>query len=527
MDPLDKAIYDSLFTPSNPGRPGDDYEAMYGDYQLAGDDAGTGIPDSLEEQAALREQLLKQLNDRYSRSGPGARFSPQVLADRTGAAYRRELERRGFDPDEYLNPEGVRIKYPELMFDNAGQMEAAKAAYRRQGVPGLIELDPEGYGAYEGFEPNSDFLASGRNTDAYAEHLLPPGYADLLRAERDYDIARMMAEDPELEKLGMGPLRAYTQDNIPFSRHSNLAGEPYYPRFQGTLGGMLNAMESGSNAPVMSGMEQTMGLIPNAMYFNADAPIRTGGPVATPAGVIYPSSPQQDSDFGSSFDKASKFLGERADVRSGMADKTALDNPYGTSTSDNIRSLRNEEERLRDRTPAMGTDSIRSLTGFSVPPVVGDVYDGAVNVMDGSQALGLIGGGPLGPALSAAAKGLKTDAALDLGISSYLGAAYGGNPNRSWGEYLFKPDAERQAAPQAVVDQRSREPVFGTGERKFGTMREAKEFAKYATPPELAEQYKNSRSERAAQMLQKQRERRTAEAARQREIMGNPFKFQP
>jgi hypothetical protein len=141
----------------------------------------------------------------------------------------------------------------------------------------------------------------------------------------------------------------------------------------------------------------------------------------------------------------------------------------------------------------MGTDFVRNITGLNVPAAVGDAADLAVSIADGTQAMNLFGGFKSG--LLGMLKDLKYDTALDLGLTSGMGSAFGGNENRTWKDYLTKPVTERQAfADKKTVDKTAREDAPA---RAFGTLSEAKQAAGATETSNLPNLY-NSRSERAA-----------------------------
>ena len=141
----------------------------------------------------------------------------------------------------------------------------------------------------------------------------------------------------------------------------------------------------------------------------------------------------------------------------------------------------------------MGTDYVRNVTGLDTPAVVGDAADLGVSILDGTQALNFAGG--LKSGLLGTLGDLRTDAAIDVALTSGIGSAYGGGENRTYKDYLTKPVTERQAfADKETVDKTAREDAPS---RRFGTLSEAKQAASATETSNLPNLY-NSRSERAA-----------------------------
>lgn len=398
--------------------------------------------------------------------------------------YEDAMRARGLDPSEFIGDSG-RIAYPPLDFANAANRAAAQEMYRRGGMAALASMDPEGYGAYKDFEPTAE-------TDAYAEYLLPPGVNDMMSAERDYDILRAMQEG-KLSQYNPETLRNFAGPAVPFSRHNTFGterGATYYPRFAGDGKALVNALQSGTDNPVASTLRE-LEYIPNAHYYAADAPAQRRGPVATPGGVIYDGSPPPASS--AAFLKAGNQAARYRDNRTVDRDVGVGDMPYGTSPSEIRDSLEQETTAMAQATPGMGTDYVRNVTGLDTPAVVGDAADLGVSIADGSQALNFLG--ELKAGLLGTLNDLKTDAAIDVALTSGMGSAYGGNEDRTWKDYLTKPVTERQAfADKETVDKTAREDAPS---RRFGTLSEAKQAASATETSNLPNLY-NSRSERAA-----------------------------
>ena len=406
--------------------------------------------------------------------------------------YEDAMRARGLDPSEFIGDSG-RIAYPPLDFANAANRAAAQEMYRRGGMAALASMDPEGYGAYKDFEPTPQ-------TDAYAEYLLPPGVNDMMAAERDYDILRAMQEG-NLSQYSPETLRVFAGPAVPFSRHNTFGrerGAVYYPRYAGMGSGIVNALQSGTDNPVASALRE-LEYIPNAHYYAVDAPEPSKQPNMTSVssmGIGVPNLAKTQKPHekpGDSFVKAGKQAARYRDNRGVGRDVRVADMPYGSSPSEISDSLGQEAIAMAEATPGMGTDYVRSVTGLDTPAVVGDAVDLGVSIGDGTQLLNFLGGWKSG--LLGTLGDLKTDAAVDVALTSGMGSAYGGNEDRTWKDYLFKPVTERKAfADKETVDKTAREDAPS---RRFGTLSEARQAAEATDTSNLRNLY-NSRSEREA-----------------------------
>lgn len=474
---------------------------------MAGGMFGGQTPDEYDQDYGEAEEALRRsVLERNRNSGDLEEAIAQAQMRYEDAMRAREL-----DPSEFIGDSG-RIAYPPLDFANAANRAAAQEMYSRGGMAALASMDPEGYGAYKDFEPTAE-------TDAYAEYLLPPGVNDMMAAERDYDILRAMQEG-NLSQYNPETLRNFAGPPVPFSRHNTFGterGAVYYPRYAGMGSGIINALQSGTDNPVASGLRE-LEYIPNANYYAVDAPAegRETSMVGVPgmgfAGPGLVSTGGKREALGDSFLKSGKQAERNRDNRSQGRDVGVGGLPSGSSPSEIRDSLGQETIAMAEATPGMGTDYIRNLTGFNAPAVVGDLADLGVSIADGTQALNFLGG--LKSGLLGTLGDLKTDAAVDVALTSGMGSAYGGSEDRTWKDYLTKPVTERQAfADKETVDKTARE---GAPPRGFGTLYEAKRAAEATDTSNLPNLY-NSRSEPAANIrgiLEKQRRQKDKAAIR-------------
>ena len=168
-----------------------------------------------------RDEVLSAISGRYG-MGPDL----EQLLGEARARYAAALESRGLGVDDYLDPEtGERLRYPEVSFSNPLQRAIAMRLLEERGGDALTEIDPD----YEGYRLDPKL--------GYGAHILPPGYADLLEAERDYDILSRMQRDPsadmsqELLMLNSGvPAYAMSDNAVPSAGMAEGYGRAYYPR---------------------------------------------------------------------------------------------------------------------------------------------------------------------------------------------------------------------------------------------------------------------------------------------------------
>ena len=412
--------------------------------------------------AGARDAYLEGMGERYF---PGGMSSPNMdlIVPAALNRYRSEIGKLGLDPDEYII-DGEVARYPDVAWPNSMAKAAAQEAYRRGGMSALLELDPEGYGAYEGFTPDS-------STDAYAEHLLPPGYAGLLRAERDYMTAKALADDPGAIESGV--LELYGKGDVPFSRYSNL-GSAYYPRWNGT--GLMNAFSSGTEAPVANALSATE-FLPNAIAYTANDP--TKNPL-----------------LASLFERD-----EYRNNRSMGRDIPISDVPVGSSQEAKSADLMAENAGRMTRMPPTGTDFVGNLPGgkYINTGVVGDAADIGRSLMDGTPLIGSLwdAGASALTARAAGKSGMKAagkSMALDSGIDAGITAGVMGampSQERTWGEY-FTESTPRQSPSRGEVSQAAGTLREGP---QYGTPAEANEVMSTMGTGSLGDMYKSSPEE--------------------------------
>lgn len=459
-----------------------DLEAEWGNYAVAEDPlVGPGKD--------LRKDVLAQIASRYF-PVPIGNHDPAFLERYARRALERQLRERFGDEamEGAFAEDGSFVGRPEIAWDNPIAREIARAEYRDGGIDALIALDPR-YEAYRGYD-------AGSKTAGFDNHLLPPGYADYLRAERDYDLLREMQKPGSEATLTDPRLAAVLEGDVPFSRYANL-GTEYYPRFYGQ--GVMNALSSGTESPVGMGLNTTM-TVPNAIYYSADP----GGDYLT-------------ERVPGAAAKAVRELGRQATNRALGRELPFADLPVGVGEGEKQRAVAAEQDRREASAPATGTDFVRNLTGLNTPPVVGQIADFAVSYLDGTPIIG----GAFDLASTAAqatragksaaramGKVLATDAAIDTGVEGAITGMLPALP-RTWSDYLFKPETERQAAAPEVIDKAARadDPEFNygttTGARDLvhgsflspGTQlpREQRQEAYRASPDRLREMIKQKR----------------------------------
>lgn len=440
-----------------------DLEAEWGNYAVAEDPL---VDSGNSEQ--LRKDVLAQIASRYF-PVPIGNHDPAFLEGYARRALEREL--RGRFGDEAMEgafaEDGSFVGRPEIAWDNPIAREIARAEYRDGGMDALIALDPR-YEAYRGYD-------AGSKTAGFDNHLLPPGYADYLRAERDYDILREMQKTGPDSNLTDLRLSAALEGDVPFSRYANL-GTEYYPRFYGQ--GVGNAFASGESpvANTLSALE----VVPNTFRYMADEPDTPARRALTDP-LMGGGLTNLALRIPGAAEKAIRELGRVIQNRSSGRELPIADRPVGGEESAKQSGVSAEADRRDAAVPPSGTDFMRNVTGFDTPPVVGDLADIAVSYLDGTP---FIGGGfdLVTSGLRAANEGksaaraiggiLKTDAAVEGAVGSGINSMLPPLP-RTWGDYLFKPETERQAAAPEAVDKAARasEPEFN-----YGSTLDAKNF---------------------------------------------------
>lgn len=404
----------------------------------------------------LKGEVLAHIAKRYFPLGMSDP-DPELLRAMAKNALRSQFAKRFPDEElgDYLGEDGSWAARPTIAWDNPVAREIARAEYRDGGMDALIALDP-GYEAYRGYEPGPD-------NGGYDAHLLPPGYADYLRAERDYDLLGMI-QDPNAD-LDSRQLLVAMQGDVPFSRYANL-GTEYYPRFYDQ--GMGNAFGSGTDAPVAAGLT-AMNTVPNTIYYAADDGLRPSeagvpglGIAANPVPLIARSAEKAIRELGRSLHN--KVMGRELPI---------ADRQVGSSGLEKTADVLEESDRRSRSVPPQNTDFVRNVTGLNAPPVVGDAADFVVNYLDGTPFLGGLSdlsstaraasnaGESVGRAVGAQ---LRNDALIDTSINAGISAALPPQ-ERTWGEYLFKPETQRMAPPPEEVSKAAtaEEPKFSYG----------------------------------------------------------------
>ena len=440
-----------------------DLEAEWGNYAVAEDPLVDG---GNSEQ--LRKDVLSQIASRYF-PVPIGNHDPAFLEGYARRALEREL--RGRFGDEAMEgafaEDGSFVGRPEIAWDNPIAREIARAEYRDGGMDALIALDPR-YEAYRGYD-------AGSKTAGFDNHLLPPGYADYLRAERDYDLLREMQKPGSEATLTDPRLAAVLEGDVPFSRYADL-GTEYYPRFYGQGAG--NAFASGES-PVATGLN-ALEVVPNALRYMADEPDTPARRVLTDP-LMGGGLTNLALRIPGGVEKAIREFSRTLRNRSSGRELPVADRPVEGEESAKQSGVSAEADRRDAAVPPSGTDSFRNVTGLDAPPVVGDLSDIAVGYLDGTPFLG--GGFDLftsglravkeGKSAAKAIGGiLKTDAAIEGAVGSGVNTMLPPMP-RTWGEYLFKPETERDAPPPEAVDEAARapDPAF-----QYGSTLDAKNF---------------------------------------------------
>lgn len=434
--------------------------------------------------AGIGDEVLGLIADRYGQEADAA-----ALLEEARSRYGRALEDRGLALDSFIDPEsGERITYPEVSFSNPYQRAIAMRVLEEKGGDALEDLD---YG-YSGYRLDPEL--------GYGDHILPPGYADLLEAERDYDILSRMQRDGvdpqtrlELEMLKSGvPAYAASDDLVPSGFRKGLAspgqeapegyGQSYYPRYSGT--GLLNAMASGGESGAGTALN-SMSTVPNSIAYAADSGRignLTPSPFVNAALDVMGTVPASIAHFIDPEKNPAPMLldglkrglmeNERAYRNQSLGRNVPMGQvPIGQASD----ASEVADERIKSLPPT-GTDFARNISGgYLSAPVWGDVFDLGREMLDFIPMTGA--GFDIASAMArkgpkAAAAQMGMEAAVDAGATAGLGAMLPPS-KRTWNQYLFEPQP-RVAPPPEEARAAALAPE---ADRRFGSPTESREVA--------------------------------------------------
>lgn len=418
---------------------------------------------------SYRQEVLDAIAGRY-----GQEADLGALLSEARSRYGRALEDRGLALDSFIDPEsGERIKYPEVSFSNPYQRAIAMRVLEEKGGDALEDLD---YG-YSGYRLDPEL--------GYGDHILPPGYADLLEAERDYDILSKAQQDVdnnmlrEFEMLEAGVPAYATSSNL---NPEIFGGRAYYPRYSGT--GLLNAMASGGESGAGTALN-AMSTVPNSIAYAADSG-RSGNltpsPFVNAALDVMATVPGSFAHFIDPEKNPAPMLldglkrglmeNERAYRNQSLGRNVPMGQvPIGQASD----ASEVADERIKSLPPT-GTDFARNISGgYLSAPVWGDVFDLGREFLDPTPMTGALG--DVAKALArggyrSAAKQLALEGAVDAGATAGIGSMLPPS-KRTWNQYLFEPQP-RVAPPPEEARAAALAPE---ADRRFGSPTESREVA--------------------------------------------------
>lgn len=419
---------------------------------------------------SYRQEVLDAIAGRY-----GQEADLGALLSEARSRYGRALEDRGLALDSFIDPEsGERIKYPEVSFSNPYQRAIAMRVLEEKGGDALEDLD-YGYSGYR-LDPSM----------GYGDHILPPGYADLLEAERDYDILSKAQQDVdnnmlrEFEMLEAGVPAYATSSNL---NPEIFGGRAYYPRYSGT--GLTNAVASGGESGAGTALN-AMSTVPNSIAYAADSGRSvnlTRSPFVNAALDVMTTVPRSVAHFIDPEKNSAPMLldglkrglleNERAYRNQSLGRNVPMGQvPVGQASD----ASEVADERIKSLPPT-GTDFARNISGgYLSAPVWGDVFDLGRELLDFIPVTGAgfdVTRALLRDGLKAGGKQAALEGIVDAGATAGIGAMLPPS-KRTWNQYLFEPQP-RVAPPPEEARAAALAPE---ADRKFGSPTEARQVAK-------------------------------------------------